>query len=299
MPHMPRMHVGQVDTSRDLVRRLLTQQFPQWSKAQISIVDSFGTDHDIYRVGEQICVRLPKVGWAATQARKEQRWLPIFAPHLPARVPTQLAIGEPAEGYPFEWSIYEWIPGSDANRAEFDADQLAEELATFVIALRAVSSADAETRPAGARGCPLSELDDAVRESIAQLANDISVDAISKLWHESLEATPWDEPETWVHGDLLGGNLIIDNRRLVAVIDWGALNVGDPACDLLVAWTTFSEGSRAILRGALRVDDDSWVRGRGWALYQAVMALPYYRNTNPGMVRQAKRSLTAITSSGI
>jgi aminoglycoside phosphotransferase (APT) family kinase protein len=140
----------------------------------------------------------------------------------------------------------------------------------------------------------LSEVDEAVRRSMAALEDHPDIGGITHLWSESLGAAAWDGQDVWVHGDLLAGNLIVRERRLHAVIDWGTLNVGDPACDLLAAWNVFSGSSRATYLEALTVDDDTWLRGRGWAIYQAVMALPYYRETNPGMVRQATHALEEV-----
>ena len=291
---MRQMHEGQVETSPDLVTRLLAAQFPEWLSPEITLVQSFGTDHDIYRVGDDLCVRLPTIEWATAQAEKERMWLPRLADRLPLSVPGQLGIGVPAEGYPFRWSVCEWIPGSDASRGRVDLDRLARDLATFVTALRKIDTAGAPLRPAGARGCPLSEIDDAVRRSMAALRGPRAMDEIGSLWDESLGAAAWDGPDVWVHGDLLAGNLIVQGGRLHAVIDWGTLNVGDPACDLLAAWNVFSGSSRAIYLEALSVDDDTRLRGRGWAIYQAVMALPYYRETNPGMVRQATHALEEV-----
>lgn len=291
---MRRMHKGQVETSPDLVTRLLAGQFPEWLRPEITLVKSFGTDHDIYRVGDDLCVRLPKIEWATAQAEKEAKWLPRLADRLPVRVPRQLGIGAPAEGYPFKWSVCEWIPGTDANNALVDQERLAKDLSAFVTALREIDTAGAPPRAAGARGCPLSEVDDAVQHSIDALGNDWAIDGIAQLWTESLGAAVWDGEEVWVHGDLLAGNLIVQERGLHAVIDWGTLNVGDPASDLLAAWNVFSGSSRAVYLEALSVDDDIWLRGRGWAIYQAVMALPYYRDTNPGMVRQATHALQEV-----
>ncbi|MEX2135253.1 MAG: phosphotransferase, partial [Acidimicrobiia bacterium] len=196
---MRQMHEGQVVTSPDLVTRLLSGQFPGWLRPEITLVKSFGTDHDIYRVGDDLCVRLPKIEWATAQADKERRWLPPLANRLPVRVPRQLGIGAPAEGYPFRWSVCEWIHGSDANRARVDLDRLADDLAAFVTALSNIATTGAPLRPAGARGCPLSEVDDAVRRSIAALGNDRATDEVRHLWDESLGAAAWSGKEVWVH----------------------------------------------------------------------------------------------------
>ena len=287
----PKMHAAEIATDVALVRRLLAAQFPQWTGLAIEPVVSYGTDHDIYRLGHGLAARLPRIAWATDQAAKEAEWLPRLAPRLPLAVPVQVARGVPAEGYPFEWSVYEWLPGDDANGTIDDLDQAAVELAAFVKALRQVGTTDAHPRPRGGRGAPLAELDEQVRRSIAELGGRIDRDAALRSWEESLAAPAWDGEQVWVHGDLLPGNLLVVDGRLSAVIDFGGLNVGDPACDLQPAWNVFVGDSRERYRAELEVDDDSWLRGRGWALYQAVSALPYYWDTNPGMIRQASHAL--------
>ncbi|QFY11260.1 phosphotransferase [Nonomuraea phyllanthi] len=281
-------------TDVPLVRRLIAGQFPRWAGLPIERVDHYGTDHDIYRLGDQLSVRMPRRGWAAGQAAKERRWLPRLAPHLPLAVPVQLAMGEPAEGYPFAWSVYEWLPGANANGTLNDLDQAAVDLAAFVTALRRADSTGAHPRPTGARGGPLAESDEPVRRSIARLGDRIDGKAALRSWEESLEAPVWDGPEVWVHGDLLPGNLLVVEGRLSAIIDFGALNVGDPACDLQPAWNVFAGENRARFRAELGVDDASWLRGRGWALSQAVNALAYYWDTNAGMVRQTSHALAQV-----
>jgi len=253
------MHEDEVETDAALVRRLLETQFPQWAGLPIALVVSYGTDHDIYRLGDGLSVRLPRIGWATGQAAKEATWLPRLAAHLPLGIPVQVAAGRPAEGYPLEWSVYEWLPGEDANGTIGDLEQAAVDLAAFVRALRGIDTSAAHPRRPRARGAP---------------------------W--------WHGDELWVHGDLLPGNLLVVDGRLAGVIDWGALDVGDPACDLQPAWNMFEGASRARFRAELEVDDASWLRGRGWALYQAVLALPYYWSTNPGMVRQASHALWQV-----
>ena len=133
---LPKMHDDEVETDVELVRRLLAEQFPQWAELPIRPVDSYGTDHDIYRLGDDLAARLPRIEWATGQAAKEAQWLPKLAPHLPLAVPVQLATGQPAEGYPFEWSVYEWLPGENANGTIDDLDRAAVDLAAFVTALR-------------------------------------------------------------------------------------------------------------------------------------------------------------------
>ena len=285
-----RMHADEVETDAALVRRLLVDQFPHWADLPIARVMSYGTDHDIYRLGEHCSARLPRIGWAA----KEAEWLPRLAPHLPLALPVPLAKGHPAVGYPFDWSVYEWLPGENANGTIDDQEQAAIDLAAFVTALRQVDTTDAFPRKAHSRGGPLAENDEQVRESIAALGDRIDGAATLRCWNESLGAPVWTGPDVWIHGDLLPGNLLVVDGRLSSVIDFGGLNVGDPACDLQPAWNMFAGEHRERFRTELKVDDASWLRGRGWALSQAVSALPYYWNTNPGMIRQASHALAQV-----
>lgn len=290
------MHADEIETDEALVHRLLIEQFPRWAGLAVVQVSSYGTDHDIYRIGDHLAVRLPRISWAAGQAAKEAKWLPKLAPQLPLAVPVPLAMGHPAEGYPFDWSVYEWLPGDDASRTIGNLDQAAVDLAAFVQSLRRIDTSDADPRPRGARGAPLLELDEVVRRSITELGDRVDARAALHSWEESLDAPAWNGSEAWVHGDLLPGNLLLVDGRLSAVIDFGGLNVGDPACDLQPAWNVFAGSSRERYRDELDVDDASWLRGRGWALYQALLALPYYWETNPGMIRQATHALEQVLS---
>jgi aminoglycoside phosphotransferase (APT) family kinase protein len=289
-----KMHPNEIETDIALIRRLLAAQFPQWADLPIEPVTSYGTDHDIYRLGDNLAARMPRIGWAIGQAKKEREWLPRLAPHLPLAVPVPLATGRPAEGYPFEWSIYEWLPGENANTRIEDLRQAAVDLAAFIRALHRIDITGAHPRPVHGRGGPLIEGDEQVRRSITELGDRIDGAATLRLWEESLSAPAWEGEELWVHGDLLPGNLLVVDGRLSGVIDFGGLNVGDPACDLQPAWNMFAGESRERFLAELEVDQASWLRGRGWALYQAVSALPYYWDTNPGMIRQASHALTQV-----
>ena len=289
-----RMHADEVPTDAALVRRLLIGQFPEWSDLPITLVDSYGTDHDIYRLGEHLAARLPRIGWATRQAAIEARWLPRVSAQLPLAVPVPVGLGEPAEGYPFVWSVHEWLPGENANGTITDLGRAAVDLAGFVRALRGVDTAGAHQRPPGGRGGPHTEHDETIRRCVAELGDRVDGPAVLRSWQQSLDVGPWDGAEVWVHGDLLPGNLLVVAGRLSAVIDFGGLNVGDPSCDLQPAWNVFAGKSRDRFRDELAVDEAAWLRGRGWALAQAITALPYYWDTNPGMVRQASHALAQV-----
>jgi aminoglycoside phosphotransferase (APT) family kinase protein len=192
-----KMHADEVETNVALVHGLLAAQFPQWAHLPISLVASYGTDHDIYRLGDHLAARLPRIGGATGQAAKEAEWLPKLAPGVPLALPVQLARGRLADGYPFEWSVYEWLPGENANGTIDDLGQAAVDLAAFVRALRVIDSTGAPSRPAGARGGPLAEGDEQVRGSIAQLGDRIDGDAALRSWDESLNAPIWAGAEVW------------------------------------------------------------------------------------------------------
>jgi aminoglycoside phosphotransferase (APT) family kinase protein len=289
-----RMHVDEVETDVVLVRRLLAEQLPQWADLAIAAVESHGTDHHIYRLGDSLVVRLPCIEWAGDQAVKEAEWLPKLAPQLPLAIPVLRAVGQPTDGYPFRWSVCEWLPGENADAGIANLERAAVDLAAFVTALRQVDPSGAPPRSRSARGSPLAESDAQVRRAISELGTRIDGDATARAWRASLGAAAWDGRDVWVHGDLLPGNLLVIEGRLSAVIDFGGLNVGDPACDLQPAWNVFSGASRRRFRDELAVDDASWLRGRGWVLYQAVSALAYYWETNPGIIRQAAYALAQV-----
>ncbi|MCU1690344.1 MAG: Aminoglycoside phosphotransferase, partial [Jatrophihabitantaceae bacterium] len=193
-----RMHENEITTDVDLVRRLLAAQQPQWARLPIELVESYGTDHDIYRLGGTMCVRLPRIAWAAGQAAKEGDWLPRLAPHLPLAVPVQLALGAPGEGYPFAWSVCSWLPGVNANGSIADLGRAAVDLAAFILALRAVPVTGAPLRATGARGAPLAELDASVRRALAALGDRINAASASALWEIALAAPTWAGIGVWV-----------------------------------------------------------------------------------------------------
>jgi aminoglycoside phosphotransferase (APT) family kinase protein len=294
------MHADEIATNAALVRRLVDRQFPRWTDLLITPVASSGTDHDIYRLGRDLAVRLPRIAWAAGQPATEARWLPVFAPHLPLALPVPVALGRPDDGYPFAWAVHEWLPGRAAtDGAVDDLDRAAVELAGFVRAFRRLDTTGAHPRSPGGRGGPLAERDDGVRQAVAALGDRVDAAAVLRSWEGSLGAPPWDGPEVWVHGDLLPGNLLADGGRLSAVIDFGCLNVGDPACDLQPAWNLFAGSSRRAFLAELSTDEAARLRGRGWVLSQAVIALPYYWHTNPGIVRRALHGLDQVLADDV
>ncbi len=292
-----KMHADEVSTDASLVSRLLATQFPQWAELPISSVRSSGTDNALYRLGDDKVVRLPRIHWALGQIDKERQWLPRLAPHLPLAVPIQLAKGEPGEGYPWHWSVYRWLEGENATIDQIaDPNQAAIALAQFLTALQQIDTTDGPSPGIDdlARGKPLAARDSYTREAIAALQGMFDTGIVTAAWEAALQAPEWNRPTVWIHGDLLPGNLLFQQGRLSAVIDFGALGLGEPACDLMIAWSLFSGESRDTFRKALAIDDATWARGRGWALSVALIFIPYYLNTNPIGVGYARRAIEAV-----
>jgi aminoglycoside phosphotransferase (APT) family kinase protein len=288
------MHTDEVDTDAALVRLLLSEQFPRWAGLPIRPVISAGTDNALYRLGDDMVARLPRIEGAASQVDKEQRWLPTLAPFLPFEVPVPLARGEPGHGYPWRWSICRWLEGQDATVSPVAAPrEAAVSLADFVTALQSI---DASGGPAPGhhnsfRGEPLAARDSETRAAIAELHTLVDADAATAAWEAALEAPLWGGQAVWVHGDLLATNLLVCQGCLSGVIDFGCLGVGDPACDVMVAWTYLLPDARGVFRDAIQVDDATWHRGLGWALSFGLIALPYYQTTNPMLAGIARRAI--------
>jgi len=269
------MPADRIDIDVSLVRRLVDGQFPQWTALSIEPCDPMGWDNYTYRLGDDMKIRMPSAARYAAQTEKEHRWLPKLAPRLPLPIPAPLVIGEPADRYPWPWSISRWIEGDTATLANIDdLSQFATDLAQFLVALQQIDSTDGP--PAGThnffRGEPLTVYDAQTKQAIDALGDRIDVDAASAVWEAALKST-WTGPPVWVHGDVSPGNLLVIDGRLSAVIDFGSSGVGDPACDLAIAWTLFAADSREAFRAAMGVDDGTWMRGCGWALWKALITL--------------------------
>lgn len=279
-----------------LVRGLLADQFPQWAELPIHPIDAAGTDNAMFRLGPDLAVRLPRVRWALDHTAKEQAWLPRLAPLLPCPVPEPLGIGRPTEAWPWNWTVCRWISGETATAGLLpDETSLARDLAAFVAALRRIDPTHGP--PPGRhnfhRGAPLATRDQRTRAAIANVADLFDPIRLSAAWDAALAAPAAPVP-TWIHGDLQGSNLLVNRGRLCGVIDFGGLGVGDPACDLIVAWNLFGSAARGVYCAELMCGDSEWTRGFGWALSSAAIAFESYRVSHPVVAGQAHRTLCEV-----
>ena len=288
------MHADEVDTDAELVRRLVAEQHSRWSDLDVTPVLPRGTDNALYRLGAEMVVRLPRRDINVPALLTELEWLPRLAPQLTLSIPIPLATGVAGAGFPFPWAVYRWIDGLPATPDRLaDAQETALDLARFIVALERVDTTGGP--PPGGRGGPLAARDAAMRRAVDALGDAVDGSAILARWDEAMRAPAWDGPGVWVHGDLDARNVLARAGRIHAVIDFGSLAVGDPACDVMVAWKMLSPAARPIFRGAVDVDEATWTRARGWTLSQSLIALGYYtRETNAVLVDEAWRWLDAV-----
>ncbi|HEY1752230.1 MAG TPA: aminoglycoside phosphotransferase family protein [Caulobacteraceae bacterium] len=292
---------GRVRIDADLVRRLVAVQFPAWADLPVAPVVPGGHDNRTFRLGEAMLARLPSAERYAAQVEKEQRWLPRLAPALPLPIPAPLAVGAAGEGYPWPWSVLRWLPGETAAaRPPADLVRFARETAGFLAALQGIDAAGGPTAGPHSfwRGGPLATYDAEARAAIAALAGDVDAHAALRLWDAAREAHCDDAP-VWLHGDVAAGNLLVDAvGRLSAVIDFGCCAVGDPACDLVLAWTLFDAPSRAAFREALPLDGACWARAAGWVLWKAALIVAGDPRRDPAEYARQRRALAGLLAGG-
>jgi aminoglycoside phosphotransferase (APT) family kinase protein len=288
---MGRMHADQIDIDAALVRELLAADFPGWADLPLRPVVSAGTVNAIFRLGDELAVRLPLTAGGVADLATEQQWVPWLAPKLPVGVPLPVGQGRPGAGYPFPWSVFRWQRGTNPDvDALADPDGLADDLAEFVAVLRGIDPAGAPDSP---RAEALAERDHATRTAIRQLAGEIDTGAVTAAWEDALAATVHTGPPTWIHGDFSPGNVLVDGAgRLAAVLDFGCLGLGDPAVDLIAAWNLLPARVRPRLRAG--ADDAMWLRARGWVLSISLIQLPYYRDTNPAMAANSRHVIKEV-----
>jgi aminoglycoside phosphotransferase (APT) family kinase protein len=283
------MHRAEI--TADIAARLVAEQFPQWADLPVVPAGLNGWDNTTFRLGDQLSVRLPSADGYVEQIDKEHRWLPLLAGRLPLPIPQPVAKGRPSKEFPRPWSVYRWIEGEPACQGPIaDLPVFAADLAGFLAALYAIDPAGGPTPGVHSafRGGPLITWDEQTRRSIRLLADDIDAQAATRVW-EACVASSWEGPPVWVHGDVTASNLLVADGALRAVIDFGCAAVGDPACDLVMAWTFFTEHSAAAFRRGLPLDDATWARGRGWALWKALITLAIHREGGDDAQAAARR----------
>ena len=280
-----RMHDDEVVVDDDTVRALVARQFPQWAALPVAHASSSGTDNAMFRLGDELAVRLPRIPSAADSVQHEQRWLPVIGPMLPVATPVPMGMGEPDLGYPWPWSVYSWLPGDNPRTDEVD-ERLAVEIADCLNVLHAV---DVHGGPQNRRGLTFHNRDGVTRASIAQLAGLVDdIDAVTAVWDEAFTLPTEPPPGRWIHADIAPGNLLVRDGRLAGLIDFAGISRGDPAVDISVAWNLVPRALRRVFRHALAIDEATWLRSRAWSLSQACLQLPYYKDTNKPLADQAR-----------
>jgi aminoglycoside phosphotransferase (APT) family kinase protein len=292
---MSKISPDEIDVDFPIVVRLIERQFPQWGGLPITAVPSAGTDNAIYRLGDDMAVRLPRRPATAANLAKEQLWLPKLAPMLPLAIPLPLAQGVAGEGFPFPWSVYRWLDGVNVvDEPDVNLPDAAVRLGRFVAALQRIEAAGGPPPPF--RGGPVSTLDDRVRGEIRHLGGDATVDPdlATAAWKTAMAAPAWEGLPRWVHADLSPLNLLARRGRLTAVIDFGGLGVGDPAIDMLPAWLWLTPRTRDLFRAEAMADGATWARGRGWGLGLGLAAVHDYRVTNPVLANIGERAIAQV-----
>ncbi|WPY00718.1 Aminoglycoside phosphotransferase family protein [Candidatus Trichorickettsia mobilis] len=271
------MNEKSITLNPDLARKLIAEQFPEYSNLLITDVEKQGHDNRTYRIGDHMLIRMPTTADYALKVPKEQELLPQLAKRLSISIPAPIKMGKPSAGYPYPFSIYKWLPGKSINLLTLtgqEKEQLAFDLANFLKELQAIT--DIEGPEPGQhnwwRGDHVSVYDKGAREQVAELAEIIEVGQALALWDKAC-ATKWNKPPIWIHGDFAIGNLLIDGSKLSAVIDFGGSAVGDPACDLVIAWTYLSGKAREIFISEMNMNKDTLLRARAWALWKATFEL--------------------------
>jgi aminoglycoside phosphotransferase (APT) family kinase protein len=258
----------------EVVECLMREQFPQWAGLAVRPVEVDGWENTSFRVGDDLLARMPRADGYASQVDKEQRWLPFLGPKLPVPIPEPIGLGGPGCGYPRAWAVLRWLPGVPLSGLHLDELALADDLATFLRALRAI---DATGGPSAGpqsfeRGADLAAYDDDVSRSLRTLAGEVDADAARIIWARARQSR-WVLPPVWLHGDMAPSNLLVTNDRLAAVIDFGQTAVGDPACDLVMAWTFFDDAIRRLFLDRNDLDPDTVDRAKGWALWKSLITL--------------------------
>lgn len=286
------MRIDAAGIDEALVRTLLAEQFPEWASLPLRFVDHGGNDHRMFRLGDDLSVRLPSAPGYVPQVHKEQTWLPRLAPTVPVPIPTVRGVGRPSEHFPAPWSVYGWLEGQPLSTAGIDDPvRFAADLAAFLVALRSADTTDAPGPGlhSAFRGGPLQHWDEEMRDLLHRV-HGRERDMAAGMWRDALAASFAGRP-TWFHGDVAADNLLVRDGRLAAVIDFGCSGVGDTTCDTVILWTYLRGPAREVFRHELGVDDATWARGRGWALWKALIMLT---NKPPGQAEFGRMVLDEL-----
>lgn len=280
----------------DVVKRLINEQFPAWTDLEIKPVKLSGNDNRTFHLGEQMSVRLPSAASYVPQVEKEQRWLPMLSKKLSLPISIPVAKGAPSKEYPWPWSINKWVEGEVVSQENVkDLHQFAQDLGAFLVELQSI---DASEGPLAGqhnfyRGGLIAVYDKEAETAIEKNSDVFDEDLLKRIWQRALDSK-WNSKPVWVHGDIAPGNLLVKEGKLCAVIDFGILGVGDPACDAAMAWTFFDEESRETFKNALKMDEETWDRARGWALWKALITYDGYKDSNKTIAMESYDSIKII-----
>jgi aminoglycoside phosphotransferase (APT) family kinase protein len=283
---------SEIDIDVGLVSRLLRAQHPDLAQRPLRLIAN-GWDNTILRLGDDLCVRLPRREVAVALIVNEQRWLPTLAACLPAPVPAPVRVGAPGHGYPWPWTICPWFDGEIASLVPvIERRAVASELAAFMMALHVAAPKDAPANPV--RGVPLRVRDEQIQDRLTsgKLARE---DELRQLWDDLLPTPDWAGPPVWLHGDPHPANILLRDTpaKLAAVLDFGDLTAGDPATDLAAAWLVFDAEGRAAFRAGIRADEDTWRRARAWALAIGT-AIAVFADIHPGLADAGEHAINQV-----
>jgi len=289
-----KVHADETNINSNIVCSLLKEQFPEWLNLSLKLIKSQGTDNVMYQLGDDKVIRLPRTYGSALSLQKECDWLPKLAPKLPIPVPVPIARGIPSTYYPHPWAICQFLEGSNPcieNR--LDLQQASKDMAHFIDMMQKIP---VKSGPECRRGLPLDSRAQETRDAIQNVTEMYDAKLLNEIWDSMLAVPSWHGSPVWIHGDLHAGNLLAKNNLITAVLDFGSAGVGDPACDLMVAWTLLDTDSRKQFQEIIQYDDATWQRGRGWAFTMGLVAYPYYKETDPLLASIAKRALDEVVT---
>jgi len=288
------MHSNETEVDLALAQGLLRSQFPELSRQSLRPVASSGTENAMFRLGDELALRLPRLAGAAEGLIRESVWLPYLEQRLSLPVPVPVSLGEPAEGYPYPWAVVRWVPGEPARPDLLtDPVQVGRDLAAFIHCLQAVEVTN--DQPRHARDRHPRDQDAHVRLGLEGLRGEVDAAKVEAIWSKVLTAPDYSGPPLWCHADLMCSNLLLTDGRLSGVIDWETAGVGDPAVETHAAWGLLPAGGRQAFRDDLGVDEATWLRGVGWIL-PGVFGIVYYRETNPILVAELVRAINEVVA---